>query len=163
MIHKWEDNHNRKSYSQRSEGFKSHTGFTPTWGSCFGKTSSLELFWLWRLAGLSFGTAREWWRLYWAHKLSHAPGSREEAVIWKESGSGPLVDLGKSPGKSGGHCDLPFGHRHWQQLFEEHFLHKDTGAGKGHFKMFPLAYQCWDSALHTSQSASVLGHPRPSS
>ena len=41
--------------------------------------------------------------------------------------------------------------------------HKDTGAGKGHFKMFPLAYECWDSALHTSQSASVLGHPRPSS
>ena len=81
------------------------------WGSCPGKMSSWNI-WLWRPAGLC---EIETPLLNVAHKISHVPGPKTEAAIWKEPRSDPSADLGESPGEAGDNLNLLSGHRHWQQ------------------------------------------------
>ena len=78
--------------------------------------------WLWRPAGINFRSPRglgeiEIPLLKGAHKISHTPGTRAEAVIWKEPKSDSSVDLGESAKEAASNWSSPWRHRHWQAPF----------------------------------------------
>ena len=99
----------------------SPTTSSPPWGPWTRKLSPQKV-WLWRPMGLTFRRARRLWEretplLKCEHKISHTPGPRAEAVIWKEPGSDPPADVGEAPGETGGDWSSLWGHRHWWHPF----------------------------------------------
>ena len=85
VTHKWEDNYNCRGSTQGARG-PSPTLGSPAQGSCTRKTSPQNI-WLWSPVGLTFRRARGLWEietplLKGAHRTSHAPGPRAEAVIF---------------------------------------------------------------------------------
>ena len=87
---------------------------------------------LWRLAGLNLGRVRGPWEvdstLKGAYKISHAPGPRAEAIIWKQPGSEAAADLGEPPREARGSWTHP----------------GDTDTGGSHFAELhrPCGHQC---------------------
>ena len=88
---KLEDNYKCRSFPQGVRGVCPTLGFLVQ-GSCTKKTSPHNI-WTWKPSGINLGRARSLWEienplLKGVHKISQALGSREEAIIWKEPGSG---------------------------------------------------------------------------
>ena len=154
-------------FSPRSKGSETHI-WPPAQGFCTGKTSPQDI-WFWRPVGLYFWVT---WR---------AVGIRDSTLKGHTQNLTHCETLGRSSNKKGAWVGPTcwFWQASWRgrmplgltlgtdtlaaAVFGSLFYHVDTGAGKRHSGIPPLACKCWDPALSTSWSEPVLGLPRPSS
>ena len=115
MTHRWEANHNCRGSSKERGVWAPYWALQPG-GPALGRQAARTLgasracFWeTQRAVGNRDCTLKV------AHKISHALRPRVEAVIWRELGSDPFVDLRDPLREAGGNWESPVEHRYWWQ------------------------------------------------
>ena len=98
-----------------------------------------------------------------ARKSAHAPGPRVAAVVWKEPGSDLPAHLGVSWGDRR-QLELTLGMQTLAaHISENFFFHEDTGTGKHHFGILPLAISLRTQPNRGSPASRAHYFPNPPS